>query len=87
MRLAAFAGPLSISVAGADSAELAQINHNAGYVFYQSPGSLTSAMRKAAENLNAALLDGSVRQVSNSIDPSVWLGLGTRAGGEPAGNY
>lgn len=38
-------------------AELAQINHRAADVFYQTPGSLTSAMRKAAENINAALLE------------------------------
>ncbi|WP_020470668.1 DUF1559 domain-containing protein [Zavarzinella formosa] len=30
--------------------------------------------------------DGSSRFVSNSITPATWLNLGTRAGGEPAGN-
>ena len=36
--------------------ELAQLNHGAAGAFYQSPGSLTSAMRKAAETINTALL-------------------------------
>ena len=39
------------------AAELMQVNNNAAAGFYQSPGSLTSAMRKAAENINAALLE------------------------------
>lgn len=43
--------------ASLSDAELAQINHDAGNIFYQSPGSLTSAMRKTAENLNATLLE------------------------------
>lgn len=33
--------------------------------------------------VNAAMADGSVRWVSSSIDPRLWRGLGTRAGGEP----
>lgn len=37
--------------------ELAQINHNTANLFYQSAGSLTSAMRKAAENINSVLLE------------------------------
>jgi prepilin-type N-terminal cleavage/methylation domain-containing protein/prepilin-type processing-associated H-X9-DG protein len=32
--------------------------------------------------VNAAMADGSVRFVPNTITPSVWLGMGTRAGGE-----
>ncbi|HXQ32785.1 MAG TPA: hypothetical protein VN843_02065, partial [Anaerolineales bacterium] len=39
------------------SVELIQLNNNAATSFYQSPGSLTSAMRKAAETINAALLE------------------------------
>ena len=37
--------------------ELAQINNNTSNLFYQSAGSLTSAMRKAAENINSVLLE------------------------------
>ena len=32
--------------------------------------------------VNAAMADGSVRFIANTILPSVWLGMGTRAGGE-----
>jgi hypothetical protein len=39
------------------NAELEKINTHAATIFYQSPGSLTSAMRKAAENLNTTLLE------------------------------
>lgn len=53
-------------------AELAQINHNAGDVFYQSPGSLTSALRKTAEHINAALLE---RNLSTSGRGQYALGL------------
>jgi len=37
--------------------EIAQLNNTAVTLFYQSAGSLTSAMRKAAENINTALLE------------------------------
>ena len=36
--------------------EINQLKENAAQAFYQSAGTLTSAMRKAAENINAALL-------------------------------
>jgi hypothetical protein len=32
--------------------------------------------------VNANLMDGSVRSISNSIDVKIWQGLSTRAGGE-----
>lgn len=54
------------------NAELAQINHNAANIFYQSPGSLTSAMRKVAENLNATLLE---RNLSTSGRGQYALGM------------
>jgi prepilin-type N-terminal cleavage/methylation domain-containing protein/prepilin-type processing-associated H-X9-DG protein len=31
--------------------------------------------------------DGSVQAINNDIDPNVWVALGTRAGGEPNGDY
>jgi len=37
--------------------------------------------------VNAALGDGSVRFIPNSVDPIVYKGLGSRAGGEVPGNY
>lgn len=36
--------------------------------------------------VNVTFLDGSVRNISNSIDPAIWRTLGTRAGGEPSQN-
>jgi prepilin-type N-terminal cleavage/methylation domain-containing protein/prepilin-type processing-associated H-X9-DG protein len=37
--------------------------------------------------VNVALGDGSVRFVANSVDFTVWQGVGTRAGGEVPGQY
>jgi prepilin-type N-terminal cleavage/methylation domain-containing protein len=37
--------------------------------------------------VNALLLDGSTRSVSENIDFSIWRALGTRSGGEIIGNY
>jgi prepilin-type N-terminal cleavage/methylation domain-containing protein len=37
--------------------------------------------------VNTVMGDGSVRTISNSVDPSTWLWLGTRGGGEVLGNY
>ena len=34
------------------------------------------------DTVNCSLMDGSVRTVTDGIDPTVWLALGTRAGGE-----
>jgi len=39
------------------AAELTQLNSKAATSFFQSPGSLTSAMRKAAETINTTLLE------------------------------
>ena len=36
--------------------------------------------------VNVTFLDGSVRNISNSIDPAIWQTLGTRARGEPTQN-
>lgn len=37
--------------------------------------------------VQALLMDGSVRSISNSINLAVWRGLGTRAGGEIVGDF
>src|SRR5262249_16712015 len=37
--------------------------------------------------VNALVADASVRFISNNVDPSTYLNLGTRAGGEVTGNY
>lgn len=39
------------------------------------------------QGVHLMFCDGSVQAISNDIDPSVWVGLGTRAGGEPNGAY
>ena len=52
--------------------ELTQINAAAANVFYQSAGSLTSAMRKAAENINGVLLE---RNLSTTGRGQYALGL------------
>jgi prepilin-type N-terminal cleavage/methylation domain-containing protein len=37
--------------------------------------------------VNVLLMDGSVRSVSNNINPTTWRALGSRAGGEIVGDY
>ncbi|MDQ3006702.1 MAG: hypothetical protein M3R47_15140, partial [Chloroflexota bacterium] len=39
------------------NAELKELNNSAVALFYQSPGPLTSAMRKVTESINTALLE------------------------------
>ena len=58
--------------AALSTAELTQLNGNAANLFYQSAGSLTSAMRKAAESLNTALLE---RNLSTTGRGQYALGL------------
>lgn len=50
-------------------------------------GSLQTARSYHAGGVNAANADGSVRFISNAVTPSVYLALGSRAGGEPPGDY
>src|SRR5262249_49441678 len=45
------------------------------------------ARSRHSGGVNVVLLDGSVRLVSDTIDPTVWLGLGTRAGDETTPNF
>ena len=40
-----------------------------------------------AGGVNVALMDGSVRFISSTIEPETWRALGTRDGGEVPGNY
>lgn len=54
------------------AAELTQLNNSAANAFYQSPGSLTSAMRKSAETINTTLL---ARNLSTSGRGQYALGM------------
>jgi hypothetical protein len=56
------------------------------------PREFTSAGFKAARSyhdtgVNLLIADGSVRFVSNMVQPATWSALGTRAGGEVIGDY
>jgi prepilin-type N-terminal cleavage/methylation domain-containing protein/prepilin-type processing-associated H-X9-DG protein len=57
-----------------------------GYVGTNS-ASWRGARSRHSGGVNLLLCDGSVRFVSNSIDPVIWLSLSTRAGGEVISNY
>ena len=48
---------------------------------------LTAARSRHKGGVHALLCDGSVRFISDSLDLSIWRGLGTRAGGELLGEY
>lgn len=49
-------------------------------------GAFILARSSHTGGVNAALADGSVRFVTNSITPVMWLAMGTRAGGEVLAN-
>ena len=48
----------------------------------QPPSGMVTARSMHPGGVNALMGDGSVRFVSDSIDPAVWRGLGTRNGAE-----
>ncbi|VTU00788.1 Uncharacterized protein OS=Planctomyces maris DSM 8797 GN=PM8797T_22783 PE=4 SV=1: N_methyl_2: SBP_bac_10 [Gemmataceae bacterium] len=48
---------------------------------------LVLARSRHTGGVNAAMADGSVRFVSDGVDPTAWLGAGSRAGGEVAGDF
>ena len=51
----------------------------------QTTGNTWAAARsKHGGGVNAAFADGSVRFISNGVDPTTWKGLGTKSGGEVA---
>jgi len=52
-----------------------------------SANSINSARSYHSNGVNVAMCDGSVRFVTNSIDPITWAALGSRAGGETPGNF
>ena len=46
-----------------------------------------SARSYHSGGVNVCFCDGSVRFITDNIDRATWQALGTRAGGEIAGNY
>jgi prepilin-type N-terminal cleavage/methylation domain-containing protein/prepilin-type processing-associated H-X9-DG protein len=46
-----------------------------------------AARSRHSGGVNLALADGSIRFVTNGIDPNTWRALATRAGGEPVRDY
>ena len=53
----------------------------------QANGEMMFARSRHTDGLNAALADGSVRFVINSINLGTWQALGTARGGEPLGDF
>ena len=49
----------------------------------RSDGNLWAAARsRHMGGVNAAMVDGSVRFIRNTINPTVWQAMGTKGGGE-----
>src|SRR5262249_2960938 len=48
---------------------------------------LTAARSRHMGGVHVLYCDGSARFISNSIDASIWRGLGSRAGGEVLSDY
>jgi hypothetical protein len=61
--------------AAVSNTELEPIINNAAGAFYQSAGSLTSAMRKASDHINAALLERNLSTTGRGQYALGWLGL------------
>ena len=57
------------------SSEYLQVAQNAANVFYQTPGSLTSALRAATENVNKTLLDRNMSTSGRGQYANGWLTL------------
>lgn len=57
------------------ASELTQLNNSAANAFYQSPGSLTSAMRKSAETINTTLLQRNLSTSGRGQYALGWLVL------------
>jgi hypothetical protein len=55
--------------------EVVQLTRNASDIFYQSPGTLTSAMRKAAEEINTALLERNLSTTGRGQYAIGWLAV------------
>ena len=49
-------------------------------------GAYAAARSKHSGGVNVAMADGSVRFVAEEIDVSLWRGMATKSGGEPAPN-
>ena len=52
-----------------------------------TPNAFLAARSMHTGGVNAAMCDGSVRFVRNSVDAVVWLNAGTRSGGEVPGDF
>lgn len=57
------------------SDEVVQLTRSASEVFYQSPGTLTSAMRKAAEEINTALLERNLSTTGRGQYAIGWIAI------------
>jgi len=58
-----------------------------GRVANNTLGHVEDASSKHTSGVSVMLGDGSVRLINNTINPTIWQALGTRAGGEVVSNY
>lgn len=55
---------------------------HADCLFYEANAGMSTARSRHPGGVNSLFADGSVHFIKNSVDPKVWWGLGSRAGGE-----
>ena len=62
-------------------------NYAPSTVTTNTPNAMLSARSKHTGGVNAAMCDGSIRFIRTTVDATVWLNAGTRAGSEVPGDF
>jgi prepilin-type N-terminal cleavage/methylation domain-containing protein/prepilin-type processing-associated H-X9-DG protein len=83
--------PRRPSVLGPEGAGVLCLGHTGPAAEGHTPNNPTNHVDDFAsrhtQGVNFLFADGSVRIIDNNVNPAVWEALGTRAGGEPVGDF